>query len=118
MTVVTVDTSELDRWGRALARAGIEITIVNEKVLTEAAKELKTRATNMAPVLTGALARSIRITAGKEWRRVGSPLKQGFFQEFGTSRHPPQPWLFPNADHAATKMERELGVAGTKVLLR
>jgi hypothetical protein len=58
------------------------------------------------------------VYAGKEWRRVGSPLRQGFFQEFGTSRHGPQPWLFANGDRAGVKVEKMLSVAGTKVLLK
>lgn len=115
---VTVDTSELDAWGRVLARAGFEITVVNEAALTEAGKELQARAKNDAPRRTGDLERSIYLRGGKEWRRVGSPLRQGFFQEFGTSRHPPQPFLFSNGDRAGIKLENELGVAGTRVLLR
>jgi hypothetical protein len=116
--MITVDTSEVDRWERVLARAGVEIVKVNEEELTKAAKELKGLARADAPVDTGDLQRSIRTYAGKEWRRVGSPLKQGFFQEFGTSRHPPQPWLFHNGERVGVKMEKQLGVAGTKVLLR
>lgn len=115
---ITVDTSQLDAWARVLARAGIEITVVNEKQLTEAAKQLKEDAKRDAPEDTGDLKKSIRITAGKEFRRVGSKKRQGFFQEFGTSRHPPQPWLFHNGERAGLKMEKQLGVAGTRVLLK
>lgn len=118
MSSITVDTSELDAWGRVLARAGIEITIVNEQALTEAAKQLKEDAKRDAPVDKGDLQRTVRVYAGKEWRRVGSPLKQGFFQEFGTSRHPPQPWLFHNGERAGTKMEKLLTTGGVKVLLK
>lgn len=118
MSDVTVDTSELDRWERTLARAGVEIVKVNEEALSKAARELKAAAQRDAPEHTGALRRSIRITAGKEFRRVGSPLKQGFFQEFGTSRHPAQPWLFHNGEAAGVTVMNELGKNGYRLLLQ
>lgn len=114
----TVDTSELDRWERVLVRAGVEIVKVNETELTAAAQEFKQAAIRDAPERTGALKRSIRVTAGKEFRRVGSPLKQGFFQEFGTSRHPPQPWLFHNGERAGRRIEAEIGKKSVRLLDR
>jgi hypothetical protein len=116
--VIDVDLSELNAWGRVLARAGFEITVVREEKLTEAAIKLQADAKANAPVLTGDLRKSIYRRGGKEWRRVGSPLKQGYFQEFGTSRHGPQPWLFSNGDRAGILLEREMGNAGARVLLK
>ena len=115
---VNVDTSELSRFERVLARAGVEIQKVNEEELTAAAKQFKEDAKRDAPVDTGALQRSIRIWAGKEWRRVGSPLKQGFFTEFGTSRMSPQPWLYHNGDRAGVRVEDQLTKNGTRLILR
>lgn len=116
--MVEVDVSEVKAWERVLSRAGVDIVRVNEEALTEAAKQLKADAQRDAPVRTGALRRSIRVYAGKEWRRVGSPLRQGFFQEFGTSKMSPQPWLFANAERAGSAVEKQLTVGGVKVLLR
>lgn len=114
---ITIDTSELTGFERVLARAGVEIQKVNEAELTAAAKLLKERAKAAAPVDTEALRKSIRITAGKEFRRVGSNLKQGFFQEFGTSRHPPQPWLFSNGEVAGQQLLKELGRGGPRLII-
>lgn len=115
---VAVDTSELDAWGRVLARAGLEITVVNEKALTEAARKLQEDARRDAPVDTGALKGSIRISAGREWRRVGSNVRYAVFVELGTSKMSPRPFLFHNGERAGLAIEKELGVGGTKVLLR
>lgn len=115
---VTVDTSELNRWQRALVRAGIEITIVNEKALTEAAKQLKADMQRDAPVDTGELRDSIRISAGKEFRRVGSKVRQSFFTEFGTSVMAPQPWAFHNGERAGVTMEKQLTKDGVRLLIK
>lgn len=118
MDGVTVDTSELSRFERTLVRAGVEIVKVSEEALTKAASQLKDDAKRDAPVDDGDLQRSIRVYAGREWRRVGSPLKQGFFQEFGTSRHPPQPWLFHNGERAGTTIENVLKKDGVNLILK
>lgn len=115
---VTVDTSELDVWGRILAHAGVEITVLNEAALTKAANQLKADARADAPVDTGDLQRSIRVYGGKEWRRVGSPLKQGFFQEFGTSIMAPQPWLYQNADKAGMLITKMMTNNGVKLIVK
>lgn len=117
MNGVDVDVRELTAFERVLVKAGVEITIVNEQVLTEAARQLKEQAKADAPVDTGELQRSIRIWAGKEWRRVGSKKKQGFFTEFGTSEMSPQPWLYSNGEEAGVKVERELTTASMRLVL-
>lgn len=115
---ISVDTSELNGLERMLARAGVDIRKVDEEALTAAAKQLKADAQADAPVDTGALRRSIRIYAGKEYRRVGSPLRQGFFQEFGTSKMAPQPWLFHNGEEAGVEVEKRLSKGGYQLLLK
>lgn len=87
------------------------------------------RAVTDAPVgATGALKASITKdpgTAGYS-RRVfltgkGQPVKtnggrHGFFQEFGTSRHAPQPFLMIHASTAGDKVAEELGRQIAEVL--
>ena len=101
---VDVDTSEVDALAADLAAAGAKARAESSAVLTTAASGLRDAARAAAPVDTGELVGSIYIRGGADWRIVGSDVKQGFFQEFGTSRHPPQPWLFANAESAAAKV--------------
>lgn len=49
-----------------------------------------------AHVVTGELRDSIRVMVrSKLYAEVGTDVPQGLFEEFGTSLHPPHPWLEP-----------------------
>lgn len=95
---VTFDTSEV----RLLA-ARIEVVAPKMRervrgVLETAVDRLKAEAVDRAPFRTGELKASIRRgRADNEdlYRRVYTTVPQGFFQEYGTSRHGPQPWATP-----------------------
>jgi hypothetical protein len=107
---VELDTSELDALTEALKTAAVQIVPNTEsKVLTEVARTVRTDAAAAAPRDTGDLANSVFIRGGQGYRTIGTTLKQGFFQEHGTSRHPPQPWLTPAADRGVEQIERLLG---------
>lgn len=45
-------------------------------------------------------------------RWIGSPLRQAFFQELGTSAHPPQPSITPAAGRGVDTLVDELGDLG------
>jgi hypothetical protein len=96
--VITADMSQVARLARDLAGAGAAMEEVSDHVLDTVAAEVQADAKRDAPVLTGELRDSIWIRKGKTFRRVGSSTRQGVFQEFGTSRHGPQPWLFKNGE--------------------
>ncbi len=104
---VEFDFSEVDRLATDFSTAATKIVPETEsKVLSPAARQVRAAASAAAPRLTGALAGSVYIRDGKGSRTVGSDLKQGFFQEFGTSRHPPQPWLFAAGDKGGDEMAK------------
>lgn len=104
------DMSELVALAAELDLAADKIEpVVESKVLTNVARQVRSEAARDAPSDTGELADSVYIRGGKGYRIVGSDKKQGFFQEHGTSRHPPQPWLHPAADRGATELARLLG---------
>lgn len=65
-----------------------------------------------APRDTGELYNSIQRDTSGMSRRVFSPTKQGFFQEYGTSKMPPQPWLMVFAPAAGRRLAKELEDAG------
>ena len=107
---VEIDTSELDGLAVELTTAAVRITAdVESKALTEVARQMRTDAVNAAPRDTGELAGSIYIRGGLGYRIVGSDVKQGFFQEHGTSVMPPQPWMYPAAGAASRSLARILG---------
>jgi hypothetical protein len=49
-------------------------------------------------------------------RRVWSPVVQGVMQEFGTSRFPPQPWLYPHVPLARGIVNGLIAQAASKAL--
>jgi hypothetical protein len=106
--MITADMSQVARLARDLAGAGAAMEEVSEDVLDEVAAQVQSAAKRDAPVLTGALRASIWIRKGKTFRRVGSSLRQGVFQEFGTSHNAPQPWLFANGERGGDRLADSL----------
>lgn len=93
---VDVDLSEVDALVADLAVAGARAAVGSRVIVAKTASELRGWAQADAPVRTGELRGSIYARDGV----VGSDVRQGFFQEFGTSVMSPQPWLFRNGDRA------------------
>lgn len=101
-------TAELHAFAKEL---GIEATDINpraERAVGRATDRLHDAAVSSVPVASGELRNSIRKDTEGLARRVGSPLVQGFMQEYGTSKHPPQSWLMVHADSAETWLHAEL----------
>lgn len=88
--VVTLEADLLYSWAH--------IDDKTDAVLGAIAVRLHAKAREAAPVATGELAGSIYLRSERLARTIGTDEPQGFFQEFGTSRNPPQPWLYPAAD--------------------
>ena len=101
---VDVDTSEVDGLAADLAAAAMKAELASTVALTDAANVTAAAARAAAPVLTGELVGSIEVRVAGNSRTVESDAPQGFFQEFGTSRHPPQPWLFPASDRGMDRL--------------
>lgn len=104
----SVDTSQVARLARDLAGAGAAMEMASDDVLDKVGAEVQAAAKADAPVLTGELRDSIWLRKGKGWRKVGSSTRQGVFQEFGTSRHGPQPWLFKNGEKGGDAIAESL----------
>lgn len=87
-----------------LAAAGPKVEDEAGDSVGDVAEQLQADARAAAPVETGELRASIYLRRDGTSSEVGSDVRQGFFQEFGTSVMPPQPWLWP----AAATAERSL----------
>jgi hypothetical protein len=106
--VIFADMSQVAKLSRDLLGAAAAMEEVSDVTLDKVAAEVHAAAVSDAPVLTGDLKDSIWTRKGKGWRKVGSSLRQGVFQEFGTSRHGPQPWLFHNGEDGGDKIAETL----------
>lgn len=104
---IEIDTSEVEGLADLLAAQHETVGREVRKALTVSINRMHKAAVAAAPVDEGDLRDSIRHDANQGMgRRVYSTEKQGFFQEFGTSNHPPQPWLYPQLEAEAPRFEQ------------
>jgi HK97 gp10 family phage protein len=104
MIGISVDTSDLDQWGRLLASEAAEIVRRIEPAVKAQQAEVQSRAVSMAPHRTGALRGSIRPTGGGLKRRVRAGGGRAFYahyQEFGTRKMSANPFLLRQANAQA-----------------
>lgn len=105
---VSIDFSEIFKLADDIAAEVANARGKMEPAVARATERLYAQAVAAAPVDTGELRDSIfRDTSGLA-RRVASTVRQGFFQEYGTSVMPPQPWLMVFAFRAWADLEAEV----------
>ena len=114
---VEADFSELGRLQTLIGGASNRVTKDMPGVLDAVATAVAQDAARRAPRDTGELQSDIGVkqkegSATTRTRWVGSDTRQAFFQEFGTSRMPPQPWLSPAAEAGVGKLAEKLGELG------
>jgi hypothetical protein len=110
--ILSVDTSEVDRLAVEMVGVAEAIEAVAYATLDKVAAEVQAAAVADAPALTGELKGSIynrKISA--DVREIGSAVRQAWFQEFGTSRHGPQPFLFENAERGGDRIAEAILLA-------
>ena len=92
--------------GDAELRASLGRVAANLDNLTTAGetggRAVQTRAVSAAPVLTGALARSIRAEATGNTITVTAAARYAAFQEYGTATVPASPYMRPALEAATT----------------
>lgn len=109
---VSADTSELDELAADLLTGAAKVDKVSSVTLGEIARQLQTDAKAAAPVDTGALRDSIRMSGGRDYRRVTADIRYAIFVEFGTSVMAPQPFMWPAADVAEQRLSEEFAKLG------
>lgn len=98
MTVVSWDFSEFRTLAADLRAAGPRAEPLARLVVAKTATDLQALAQRAAPVDTGFLRSSISTTNSGLEAEVGPTASYGVFQEMGTSKMAPQPYLFPALD--------------------
>lgn len=116
-----IDTSEVRALAAALDREGGRVGKEAAGVIRKGGRAVESAAKRMAPVASGELRNDIssRITgdgrSGGVAAIIETDVRQGFFQERGTSRHPAQPFMQPALDGVApgviSALERIMGEA-------
>lgn len=116
------DTTELDRLAVDLDLAAARVGFEAAAVVRKSAYEIQQTAKVLAPVDTGALRSSITVDfvgdgrGGSMEAEIGPTVDYGVFQEFGTSKMAPQPYLGPALDRHADGFEQGIADIAATVL--
>lgn len=115
--MIEADTRELDAWEATLAAVDQRFRGDLTRIVDDIADEAVGIAKQLAPVDSGDLQESIEVTkkSGGKFSRsrwIGSKLFYARFQEYGTSRHAPRPFLEPAAEQVAPKFGELVAEAG------
>lgn len=102
------DFSDFRTLAADLARASARVEPLAQAVVTKSAADLQRLAQSAAPVDTGFLRSSISTTVGRLEAEVGPTAHYGIYQELGTSRMGPQPYLFPALDQVTPGFEQAI----------
>lgn len=114
MSAITVDASQLVAFAAEIGAAAAAVTPAAENATEESAERIQDMAEARAPRLTGELAAGFEVEGSGLSRTVINRTRQAFFQEHGTSRHAPQPSLYPSADAVEPDYVEAIGEAGVK----
>jgi hypothetical protein len=105
---INIDFSELAKLAGDIAADVAMVDGSVQPAVGRATDRLHARAVNDAPRDTGELKGAIAKDSWGLARRVYAPVRQAFYQEYGTSFHPPQPFLMVHADRAHVDLEQEI----------
>lgn len=103
-----IDTSEIAKLADDIAGESRQVDDRAQKAVGRATDFLYHLSKVTAPVETGELKASIRKDTSGLVRRVYTDDVAAIFQEFGTSRHAPQPFLIVHSDNAGKRLMAEL----------
>lgn len=111
MSLIHIDMVQVIKLARDLGLAAQMMPMATEAALEQAGIHTQAEAKDAAPVLTGALRDSIYLKAGKSTRTIGSNVYYGVYQEFGTVKMAPHPWLYAAGEHGQEELARSVLLA-------
>lgn len=103
------DMSEVRQLAADLTAAGQKAEPLARTVVAKSALDLVAQAKYDAPVDTGFLRGSISAQIDGLQAEAGPTAEYGLYQEVGTSRMAPQPYLFPALDRITPMFEAAMG---------
>ena len=105
-------SGEISRWANSVIKAASGIDRLGAKAVTKVSNRAAETARKAAPSDTGRLSRSIRVTVDGSRAVVETDLYYARFQEFGTSKMAPNPFMGPAFQRHAPELVKEVeGIA-------
>lgn len=105
-------SGEIGRWANNVIKAASGIDRLGTKAATKVGTRAAETARKAAPTDTGRLSRSIRVKVDGARAVVETDLYYARFQEFGTSKMAPNPFMGPAFQRHAPELVREVeGIA-------
>lgn len=92
---MSIDASQVYRLAADLGKAGFSTARKAAQVVAKTAHDIEATAKSLAPVDTGALKNSIGSDISALHAEIGPTVSYGIYQEFGTSRMAPHPFMGP-----------------------
>lgn len=107
-----MDGQALRKLAADLTRAAVTAEPKARLVVAKTARDIEADAKGFAPVDTGNLKGSITTDVRGLSAEIGPTANYGVFQELGTSKMAPQPFMGPAADRRAGPFEQAMGKLG------
>lgn len=117
MSDVQIDMDEVLDLARTLDLKSTEVATKAAVAVKEAAQTTRDLARQGAPVDTGTLRDSIKMSGSRLTRRVKANARYSLYVEFGTNtRGGPQPFLYPASDRGEDQLLTDLAEIASEAL--
>lgn len=103
-----VDGNAIRKLAADLTRAAVTVDPLARVVVAKTARDIEADAKVFAPVDTGNLKGSITSDIDGLKAEIGPTANYGIYQELGTSKMAPQPFMGPAADRRAGPFEKAM----------
>lgn len=110
------DVSELRGLEADLEKGAGKVEGLTPRVVAKVAFDIEASAKAAAPVDTGHLKNSISTDVDGLTAEIGPTASYAMYQEYGTSRMRPQPFMGPAVDANEGKFVQAMGQVGEKIL--
>lgn len=111
-----IDVSQVNALAADLGRAQLAIVPKAAAVIRKTASDIEADAKNLAPVDTGNLRSSIGKSVNALHAEIGPSAEYGIYQEYGTSKMAPQPFMGPAFDRRAPGFVNAMSQLGGDIL--
>lgn len=101
-------SGEIGRWANNVLKAASGVDVLGKRAVEKVGKRAAATARKAAPTETGRLSRSIRVKVDGTRAVVETDLYYARFQEFGTSKMAPNPFMGPAFQRHAPELVKEV----------